>query len=107
MADSESSPLNPRRVLNRDSRPALILGLSLGEYGILAATLFLLPYFRLGWAFGSGVFLLVYLFLTRLRRELPDNYLSNFVRFWFRAHYHYRASEPDTEAKPYFLDALP
>jgi len=94
----------PRRVLAREGTAARILGLSIPEYGILGITMLVLHLLQTGMAVGTGVFFLVYLFLRKIRRELPDNFLWNFVRYWYRKDFHYRASEPDTESGPYLID---
>lgn len=90
-------------VLVRDESPAKLFGFTPSEWRMLTGVFFFVIIFIKLNFFGIGVMLLTVFYIKQIKASLPDNYISNAIKFYWSGVKHFRANMPDVEWRPPIL----
>ena len=101
---AEEQRITPRKVYAANGFAAKLFGLTLTEVGVLILTFIACFILRVPISATMGIMVGVGLFLKRLARTLPERYLGNAVRYWFRSTFISRASPEHPTARRSLLD---
>jgi hypothetical protein len=104
---SEKSPgLQVRKVLARDGVHTTLWGFSLEDFWTLFGTLMVCLILNLAKIWIAVWMAVAWLWIKKIKARVPDHYISDMVKFFFRKTFFYRAREPDTGIAAYLTSSV-